>query len=106
MSFMGKNVTNSATSRLSNIGIVDIDESYKKYIDNIFVLVLPNKVQKVKCTICSFDDKLNITMNSNINDVEFENIFLNELKKSLKSVDIESNNIINRGKKKAIVCIR
>lgn len=104
--FMGKMVTNSATSRLSNIGIIDIDDKYKEYIDNIFVLVLPNKVQKIKCTICSFADKLNITMNSNINDVEFENIFLNELKRDLKNIKIESNNIINKKRKKAIVCIR
>ena len=68
---------------------------YKKYINNIFVLVLPNKVQKIKCTVCSYDDKLNITMNSNIKDDEFEKEFLNNLKKNIYKVDIESN-IINR----------
>ena len=93
--YMGKSVTNSATSRLSNVGIINIDEEYKKYIDNIFVLVLPNKVQKIKCTICSYDDKLNITMNSNIKDDAFEKEFLNNLKHNIGKVDIESN-IVNR----------
>ncbi len=106
ISLLGKVVTNSATTRLSNIGIVEIDKKYKKYIDNIYVLVLPNKVQKIKCTICSYDDKLNITLNSNVNDVEFENIFLDELRKNIINVDIDSNNIINKKRKKAIICIR
>lgn len=103
---MGKVVTNSATSRLSNIGIVAIDDKYKEYIDNIYVLVLPNKVQKIKCTICSYDDNLNITMNSNVDDLDFEDIFLRELKKSIKDVKVDSNNIISNKKKRAIVCIR
>ena len=97
--YMGKSVTNSATSRLSNVGIINIDDEYKKYIDNIFVLVLPNKVQKIKCTICSYDDKLNITMNSNIKDDEFEKEFLNNLKKNIHKVDIESNIIVRKGRR-------
>lgn len=104
--FMGVLITNSATSRLSNIGIIDIDDKYKKYINNIFFLVLPNKVQKIKCTICSYDDKLNITINSNIDDSEFENIFLNLLKKDINNIKIESNNIINKKKKRGRICIR
>lgn len=104
--YIGFMVTNSATSRLSNIGIIDFKEEYKKYIDNVLVLVLPNKVQKVKCTVCSYEDKLNITMNSNINDEVFENIFLDLLNNSIKDVKVESNNIVNKRRKKAIVCIQ
>ena len=104
--FLGSLVTNSATSRLSNIGVIDFENKYKKYIDNIFVLVLPNKVQKIKCTVCSYDDKLNITMNSNINDLNFENIFYDLLNDKVKDISVNSNNIIYKKKKRAIVCIR
>ena len=104
--FLGSLVTNSATSRLSNIGIIDFENKYKKYIDNIFVLVLPNKVQKIKCTICSYDDKLNITMNSNINDLNFENIFYDLLNNKVKDISVNGNNIIYKKKKRAVVCIR
>lgn len=104
--FLGSLVTNSATSRLSNIGIIDFENKYKKYIDNIFVLVLPNKVQKIKCTVCSYDDKLNITMNSNINDLNFENIFYDLLNDKVKDISVNSNNIIYKKKKRAVVCIR
>lgn len=104
--FLGSLVTNSATSRLSNIGIIDFENKYKKYIDNIFVLVLPNKVQKIKCTVCSYDDKLNITMNSNINELNFENIFYDLLNDKVKDISVNSNNIIYKKKKRAVVCIR
>lgn len=104
--FLGSLVTNSATSRLSNIAIIDFENKYKKYIDNIFVLVLPNKVQKIKCTVCSYDDNLNITMNSNINDLNFENIFYDLLNDKVKDISVNSNNIIYKKKKRAVVCIR
>ena len=96
--YLGKLVNSSATTRLSNIGIIAIDEEYKKYIDNVYVLVSPNKVQKIKCTICSYEDKLNITMNSNINDKKFEDIFYNELNKYIKEINVESNKKNNKRK--------
>lgn len=98
--FMGVLVTKSFTSTLSNVGIVEIDDIYKKYIDNILVLVMPGRVQKIKCTICSFDDNLNISLNSNINDLNFQTTFLELLEKDLKKIKIESNR-----KKGGINCV-
>lgn len=89
--FMGVFVTKSSTSTLSNVRIVDIDDIYKQYIDNILVLVMPSRVQKIKCTICSFDDKLNITLNSNINDFDFQKTFIKVLQTDIKNIQVESN---------------
>lgn len=91
----GSMLSKTSTSTLSNVGVADIDKKYKKYIDNILVLVMPNKNQKLKCTICSYDDKLNITMNSNIDDIRFEKTFFSLLKRCLKKIKIESNRNIN-----------
>lgn len=93
--FLGTFVSRSSTSILSNVGIIDIDDKYKKYIDNIFVLVMPSKAQKIKCTICSFDNNLNITLNSNIDDIEFQKIFFKTLNKEIKNIKIKSNNDIS-----------
>lgn len=90
-----KIIGRTATSTLSNVGIVDIDEKYKKYIDNVYVLVLPGKVQKIKCTVCSYDDKLNITVNSNIDDMVFEKRFYELLKDSVKKVKVITNTNID-----------
>lgn len=89
--FMGVLVTKSSTTTLSNVGVVEINDNYKKYIDNILVLVMPGRIQKIKCTICSYEDKLNITLNSNINDKKFQKVFLELLQNDLKEIQIESN---------------
>jgi len=80
-----------STSTLSNVGIINIDEVYKKYIDNIFVLVIPGRIQKIKCTICSYNDKLNIIINSSINDVDFQKRFYSFLKSEIGNIKIVSN---------------
>lgn len=93
--YMGPLVSGGATSTLSNVGIVDIDDKYKKYIDNVFVLVVPGRVQKIKCTICSFSNKLNVTVNSNIDDLGFERIFYRLLEEKVGNVSVYSNNLVD-----------
>lgn len=90
--YLGFSVKRVQTSMLSNIGPVEIEEKYKKYIDNIIVLVMPNNEQKVKCTVCSYQDNLNITLNSNIDDKLLQKEFLSLLKKHLKKIEVISNN--------------
>ena len=89
---LGSIITRTTTTTLSNVGAIDIDSRYKKYIDNILILVIPSRFQNIKCTICSYDKKLNITMNSNINDKEFEKEFYKLLKKDVSNIKIETNN--------------
>ena len=91
MEFMGGQFCRTVTSTMSNVGSIDFGVSYNKYIDNVLVLVLPNRIQKIKCNVCSFSNKLNITMNSNIDDLEFQENFSLLLEKYLKKVKIISN---------------
>ena len=71
----------------------DSFEKDKKYINNILALVIPDRNQKIKCTICSYNDKLNITINSNIEDFIFQKTFYKLLQDEIKDVNIESNNL-------------
>ena len=96
--YLGKLVNSSATTRLSNIGIVDISDENKKYIDNIYVLVSTNKGQKIKCTICSYGDNLKNSINSNVNDKKFEDVFYKELNNYVKKINVESNKKTNKRK--------
>ena len=86
-----KVINRTVTSTVSNVGKFDIDDKYKKYVDNVYVLVLPGKVQKIKCTVCSYDNNLNVTINSNINDVEFEKRFYELLKEKVNKVKVINN---------------
>lgn len=91
MGHFGKFFGGSTTSTLSNVGIINIDSRYEKDIDNVYAIVMPGRLQKIKCTICSFGKKLNITMNSNIDDLEFEHKFYELLKKDIDEVVLLSN---------------
>lgn len=86
--YFGNRFYSNATTTLSNIGKIDIDDNYNKYIDNIFMLSKPWKVQKIKCSVCSFKNNLNITINSNINDKYFQNIFYNLLKSQINYIKV------------------
>ena len=81
----------ASTSIVSNIGVIEFEDKYNKYIDNVLMLVMPNRLQKIKCSICSYKDNLNITINSNINDLRFERIFYELLFQKFKKFDIISN---------------
>jgi len=45
-------------------------------------------------------------MYSNIKDEELESIFLELLYSKIKDINLETNNIVYKKRKKAIVCIR
>ena len=84
-------VVRRSTTTLSNIGIFSVDERYEKYIDNVLVVVNPGNIQKVKCTVCSFKDKLNVTINSNLVDESFEKEFKCLLEEYIGKIKVESN---------------
>jgi len=95
MGHLGKFFGTSTTSTLSNLGVINVDSNYLKYIDNIYALVMPGRLQKIKCTICTFNGTLNIMMNSNIEDILFEKKFYLLLKKEVKKVKVISNRDID-----------
>ncbi len=81
----------SATTTLSNIGQIKIAEQYKKYIDNIVALVSTGKIQKVKCTVCSYENNLTITINSSLKNNKLEKEFYKLLVEHIGKVRLESN---------------
>ena len=86
-----RKVVRRSTTTLSNIGIFHVDERYEKYIDNVLVVVNPGNIQKVKCTVCSYKNKLNVTINSNLVDESFEKEFNRLLEEYIGKIKVESN---------------
>lgn len=91
MKYFGKFINQTATSTLSNVGQIRVEEQYKKYIDNIIVLVSVGSIQNVKCTICSYENNLTVTINSNLISNSLENEFYNLLVEHIGIVKLESN---------------
>lgn len=91
MKYFGKYVNNSPTTTFSNIGPIKIANQYKKYIDNIVVLVNTGKQQKVKCTVCSYENNLTITINSSLISNKLEKEFYRLLLKYVGKVKLNGS---------------
>lgn len=75
------------TITYSNIGRIGILGEYQKYIDNFFVLIAPESFERVKCSSCTFENKIVFTSTGNIEKTGIEVAFLEFLKQ--KNIRVE-----------------
>lgn len=83
------------TITYSNIGRIGIIGSYKDYIDYFLMLIAPEQIEKIKCSSCTFENKLVFTFTSILNDNNIEKAFYNFLKDKGINVNIESNGVLD-----------
>lgn len=81
------------TTTLSNVGRVSVLPEYKKYIDKFLFLLAPEPVEKIKCSACSYENKLIFTFTSILEDVSIEKAFFKHLQEQGINVEIESNGV-------------
>ncbi len=81
------------TSTFSNLGRIGIIGDYKKYIEEIFILIAPESVEKIKCSSCSYENKMVFTFTSILEDKSIEKRFYELLQKEGINVKIESNGV-------------
>ena len=84
-----------STITYSNIGRIGIIGDYKKYIDYFLMLIAPDPVEKIKCSSCTFENKVVFTFTSILNNNQIEKAFYNFLKNKGINVDIESNGVLD-----------
>ena len=87
------------TTTFSNIGRIGIIGKYQKYIDNFLMLIAPEPVEKIKCSACSFENKIVFTVTSILDDCSIEEEFYKFLKQKNINVKIESNEVFDINKK-------
>ena len=83
------------TTTFSNIGRIGIIGKYQKYIDNFFMLIAPEQVEKIKCSACSFENQIVFTFTSILANCEIEKEFYKFLKEKNINVKIESNGVLD-----------
>ena len=83
------------TTTLSNIGRIGIIGKYQQYIEEFFLLIAPEPVEKIKCSACSFENKLVFTFTSILKDKKIEKRFYEFLKEQEIDVKIESNGVLD-----------
>lgn len=81
------------TTTLSNIGKIDVKEDYKDKIENFLFLLAPESVEKIKCSIVSYENILTFTFTSILENVEIQKAFFNFLRKNKIEVKQESNGV-------------
>ena len=79
----------------SNIGKVGIIGKYQDYIDYFLMLIAPERVEKIKCSSCTYLDKVIFTFTSVLNDNDIEKYFLNFLKSQNVKTHVESNQVLD-----------
>lgn len=84
-----------STITYSNIGRIGILGDYQKYIDYFLVLIAPDPVEKLKCSSCTFENKIVFTFTSILNDNKIEKAFFSFLKNRGINVTIESNGVLD-----------
>ena len=84
-----------STITYSNIGRVGILGNYQKHIKYFLMLIAPDPVEKIKCSSCTFDDKIAFSFTSILNDNSIEKAFYSFLKNKGINVTIESNGVLD-----------
>ena len=84
-----------STITYSNIGRIGMLGDYQKYIDYFLMLIAPDPVEKIKCSSCTFENKVVFTFTSILNDNKIEKAFYMFLKERGINVRIESNGVLD-----------
>ena len=79
----------------SNIGRVGIIGKYQDYINYFLMLIAPESVEKIKCSSCSFENKMVFTFTSILDDNKIQKRFHQFLTEKGINVEIESNGVLD-----------
>ena len=83
------------TITFSNIGRIGIIGKYQDYIDYFLFLIAPEVVEKIKCSSCSFGDKMVFTFTSILDDNRIQKRFYDFLRERKVKVEMESNGVLD-----------
>ena len=85
--------TKSYTSTLSNVGKVELPERWIPDVDHFELLMNTSALDPMKCAICAFEDKLVVTISSQLENPNIQKIFFRKLAEDGMDVVLESNGV-------------
>jgi NRPS condensation-like uncharacterized protein len=94
VSLAHKQVRKYNTTTLSNIGRIGIISEYKPYIDKFLLLIAPESVEKIKCTICAYEDIMVFSFASVMEDKSVEYKLKEILEQHGIEVQIDGNEVL------------
>lgn len=70
-----------ATTTLSNLGIIKVDNDVKEFVERFDVITYTEDLMPIKIGMCSFEDKLSVSISSRLINTEIERSFFTYLTK-------------------------
>lgn len=83
------------TSTFSNIGKIEVDDKYSRYIENFVLILAPDWAEKIKCGVCSYEENLVVTFATTLNNSLVEKKFKELLEQNNINFKIEGNGVNN-----------
>lgn len=81
------------TTTISNIGIVEVSETYRPYIEQFHAFMTLSVGQHIRCTVCSYEDTLVFSFSYDLVDMSVQRGFFRQLTADGVQVEIESNGV-------------
>jgi NRPS condensation-like uncharacterized protein len=81
------------TTTITNIGIVQVDEAYRPYIESFHAFIAMSKGQELKGTICSYNGTLAFTFSSVFAENSVQGAFFRKVAEDGVDVRIETNGV-------------
>ena len=79
------------TANLSNLGVVNLPQSFKTYVEDFFFVLGTSFSCKNHMAVISYNEYINITFSREIVENNLEKMFFNELTKQGLDIEIISN---------------
>ncbi len=93
MKFVYKTSARANTTTITNLGIVNVVDEYRDYIDKFHTVLSMSKGQNIKGSVCTFNDVLVFTFSSAIRENFVQKAFFRKLVEDGINVSIESNGV-------------
>lgn len=81
------------TTTISNIGIIEVSEVYRPYIEQFHAFLTLSVGQHIRCTVCSYEDTLVFSFSYDLVDMSIQRGFFRQLTADGVHVEIESNGV-------------
>lgn len=81
----------ATSATVTNIGNIELKESYRQYVEHFYVTLSMSKGQNMKGGICSYNGTLTFTFSSVLMDLSIQKRFFQTIAKDDVSIAIESN---------------
>lgn len=81
------------TMNFSNIGLVEVNSKYQKYIQNFFIILGPDWAERIKCGVCSYHNNLVVSFGTNLKESLVEKKFKTLLKERNITFNIDGNGV-------------